>query len=315
MRPSSRVSLMVLCETHRNHMTFALLIDSTAAVCLSWVVGGVGAAPWASVCFSVPTVVRTPLRHRSARMHWRGEFRKATASPCAPPNTAVVSGVGGVEDMVALGDGGVDSVGPSLILPNGNPNRRSALHAAAQRGLVEMCYLLIQEEDGSTGLHHAAKLGNLEIVSLLLNTGQVDINAQDQRLLQEFNKIEPPLIFECNLACSCHKTCKNRVICMKSCPSDFWSLNLLAYTAPSSDLKNYFRQELCIWYCYNEYASLANSTLTYNNVGFTTNVNVYLQIRETWLAFLEDLERNDGSAEKPYYMSKNLMKILNKKNK
>ncbi|XP_053092682.1 choline transporter-like protein 4 isoform X2 [Pangasianodon hypophthalmus] len=41
-----------------------------------------------------------------------------------------------------------------------------------------------------------------------------------------------------------------------------------------------------IWYCYNEYASLADSTLTYNNVGFTTNVNVYLQIRDTWLAFL-----------------------------
>ncbi|KAL6473428.1 hypothetical protein MHYP_G00169890 [Metynnis hypsauchen] len=34
-----------------------------------------------------------------------------------------------------------------------------------------------------------------------------------------------------------------------------------------------------------------------------------------FLCFLEDLERNDGSAEKPYYMSKNLMKILNKKNK
>ncbi|KAF7702551.1 hypothetical protein HF521_001834 [Silurus meridionalis] len=41
-----------------------------------------------------------------------------------------------------------------------------------------------------------------------------------------------------------------------------------------------------IWYCYNQYALLANSTLTYNNVGFTTNVNVYLQIRDTWLAFL-----------------------------
>ncbi len=27
-----------------------------------------------------------------------------------------------------------------------------------------------------------------------------------------------------------------------------------------------------------------------------------------------DLERNDGSAEKPYYMSKELMRILGKKN-
>ncbi|XP_060094688.1 choline transporter-like protein 4 [Heteronotia binoei] len=34
-----------------------------------------------------------------------------------------------------------------------------------------------------------------------------------------------------------------------------------------------------------------------------------------FLCFLEDLERNDGSLEKPYYMSKSLMKILDKKNK
>ncbi|KAM4629945.1 choline transporter-like protein 4 [Polymixia lowei] len=34
-----------------------------------------------------------------------------------------------------------------------------------------------------------------------------------------------------------------------------------------------------------------------------------------FLCFLEDLERNDGSVQKPYYMSKNLMKILNKSNK
>ncbi|GIY91908.1 choline transporter-like protein 4 [Caerostris extrusa] len=34
-----------------------------------------------------------------------------------------------------------------------------------------------------------------------------------------------------------------------------------------------------------------------------------------FLCFLEDCERNDGSAEKPYFMSKDLMKILHKKNK
>ncbi|AWP21389.1 putative choline transporter-like protein 4 [Scophthalmus maximus] len=34
-----------------------------------------------------------------------------------------------------------------------------------------------------------------------------------------------------------------------------------------------------------------------------------------FLCFLEDLERNDGSEQKPYYMSKSLMKILNKSNK
>ena len=30
---------------------------------------------------------------------------------------------------------------------------------------------------------------------------------------------------------------------------------------------------------------------------------------------VEDLERHDGSAEKPYYMSKELMNIVGKKNK
>ncbi|KAG2469129.1 CTL4 protein, partial [Polypterus senegalus] len=44
--------------------------------------------------------------------------------------------------------------------------------------------------------------------------------------------------------------------------------------------------------------------------------SVYSMCVDTlFLCFLEDLERNDGSAEKPYFMSKSLMKILNKKNK
>lgn len=34
-----------------------------------------------------------------------------------------------------------------------------------------------------------------------------------------------------------------------------------------------------------------------------------------FLCFLEDLERNDGSVDRPYYMSKNLLQILGKKNK
>jgi len=34
-----------------------------------------------------------------------------------------------------------------------------------------------------------------------------------------------------------------------------------------------------------------------------------------FLCFLEDSERNDGSEEKPYYMPKELMGILGKKNK
>ncbi|XP_053092679.1 histone-lysine N-methyltransferase EHMT2 isoform X2 [Pangasianodon hypophthalmus] len=357
MRPSSRVSLMVLCETHRSHMVKHHCCPGCGYFCLSGtfleccpdvriahrfhrgcvsVLGGgrsrgssVGVGllfcphcgedaseaqevtiPPSSLSSSGAAVVTatasstTPLLPSalaatntvlsnerrtgdpiSARMHWRGEFRKGVVPQSAPPNAATASGVGGVEDVVALGEGGVDSVGPSLVLPNGKPvcpgalpagdcraalqrailnqeterkkklrfhprqlypaakqgevqrvllmlmegldpayqsdsqNRRSALHAAAQRGLLEICYLLIQagakvdaqdksqrtplqeaiinnqvevtryliqsgacvyhvEEDGSTGLHHAAKLGNLEIVTLLLNTGQVDINAQ-----------------------------------------------------------------------------------------------------------------------------------------
>ncbi|PIO34031.1 hypothetical protein AB205_0188620 [Aquarana catesbeiana] len=34
-----------------------------------------------------------------------------------------------------------------------------------------------------------------------------------------------------------------------------------------------------------------------------------------FLCFLEDLERNDGSTERPFFMSPNLQKLLNKKNK
>jgi choline transporter-like protein 2/4/5 len=44
--------------------------------------------------------------------------------------------------------------------------------------------------------------------------------------------------------------------------------------------------------------------------------NVYsMGVDTLFLCFLEDLERHDGSAEKPYFMTKNLMKLLNKKNK
>ncbi|XP_064649866.1 choline transporter-like protein 2 isoform X3 [Lineus longissimus] len=44
--------------------------------------------------------------------------------------------------------------------------------------------------------------------------------------------------------------------------------------------------------------------------------NVYsMGVDTMFLCFLEDLERHDGSPEKPYYMSKELMKILGKKNK
>lgn len=40
-----------------------------------------------------------------------------------------------------------------------------------------------------------------------------------------------------------------------------------------------------------------------------------MAIDTVFLSFLEDSERNDGSPEKPYYMSKSLRKIIGKKNK
>ncbi|XP_078285763.1 choline transporter-like protein 2 isoform X3 [Rhinoraja longicauda] len=44
--------------------------------------------------------------------------------------------------------------------------------------------------------------------------------------------------------------------------------------------------------------------------------SVYAMCVDTlFLCFLEDLERNDGSSEKPYFMPKNLMELLQKKNK
>uniref|UniRef100_A0AAR2KG61 Euchromatic histone-lysine N-methyltransferase 2 n=1 Tax=Pygocentrus nattereri TaxID=42514 RepID=A0AAR2KG61_PYGNA len=336
MRPSSRVSLMVLCETHRSHMVKHHCCPGCGYFCLSGtfleccpdvriahrfhrgcvsVLGsgrsrcGAGGgllfcphcgedaseaqevtippatpSPGATVVTATASSTTTTPSLLPARMHWRGEARKGVEPQLQTPSAAAGGGV--VEDVVAQGDGGVDSVGPSLVLPNGKPvcpsalppgdrraalqrailtqdterkkklrfhprqlypaakqgevqkvllmlmegidpafqpdsqNRRSALHAAAQRGLLDVCYLLIQagakldaqdkslrtplleaimnnqvevarflmqngacvyhvEEDGSTGLHHAAKLGNLEIITLLLNTGQVDINAQD----------------------------------------------------------------------------------------------------------------------------------------
>ncbi|XP_047461658.1 choline transporter-like protein 4 [Mugil cephalus] len=41
-----------------------------------------------------------------------------------------------------------------------------------------------------------------------------------------------------------------------------------------------------IWHCYWEYENLKSSTATFADIGFTTNVETYLQVRETWLAFL-----------------------------
>jgi len=55
-------------------------------------------------------------------------------------------------------------------------------------------------------------------------------------------------------------------------------------------------------------------------VVYRTNNTYYLQylmfqlIMYFTLTLVEDLERHDGTPEKPYYMSKDLMNILGKKN-
>ncbi|XP_039745477.1 choline transporter-like 2 [Pararge aegeria] len=65
---------------------------------------------------------------------------------------------------------------------------------------------------------------------------------------------------------------------------------------------------------YNSVPALVLGIATY--LVCTIFFDVYAMAIDTlFLCFLEDCERNDGSPEKPYYMSKNLMKILGKKNK
>ncbi|CAH0722355.1 unnamed protein product, partial [Brenthis ino] len=65
---------------------------------------------------------------------------------------------------------------------------------------------------------------------------------------------------------------------------------------------------------YNYVPAIILSVATY--LICTIFFNVYSMAVDTlFLCFLEDCERNDGSQEKPYFMSKNLMKILGKRNK
>ncbi|KAJ2946563.1 hypothetical protein O0L34_g12617 [Tuta absoluta] len=65
-------------------------------------------------------------------------------------------------------------------------------------------------------------------------------------------------------------------------------------------------------YSYVPAVILAVATYLVSSIFF----NVYAMAVDTlFLCFLEDCERNDGSPDKPYFMSTNLMKILGKKNK
>lgn len=75
----------------------------------------------------------------SARMRCRGDVRKGAELQNQPSNAT--PGGGGVEDVVALGDGGVDSVGPSLVLPNGKPVCPSALPPGDRRAALQRAIL------------------------------------------------------------------------------------------------------------------------------------------------------------------------------
>uniref|UniRef100_A0A673LSP1 Histone-lysine N-methyltransferase EHMT2-like n=1 Tax=Sinocyclocheilus rhinocerous TaxID=307959 RepID=A0A673LSP1_9TELE len=285
MRPSSRVSLMVLCETHRSHMVKHHCCPGCGYFCLS--------GTFLECC---PDVHITHRFHRGCVSvlgcgRSRGgvgvgllfcphcgedasEAREVTIHPAVPSSgsNVVTASASSTTTTPSLLPSALAPVCPSALPPgdrraalqkailtqdterrkklrfhsrqlypaakqgeaqrvllmlmegidpsyqSDSQNRRCALHAAAQRGLLEVCYLLIQagakvdaqdktlrtplleaivnnhvevvkyliqtgaciyHADGSTGLHHAAKLGNLEVVMLLLSTGQVDINAQD----------------------------------------------------------------------------------------------------------------------------------------
>uniref|UniRef100_A0A4W6EPB2 Euchromatic histone-lysine N-methyltransferase 2 n=1 Tax=Lates calcarifer TaxID=8187 RepID=A0A4W6EPB2_LATCA len=315
MRPSSRVPLMVLCDVHRSHMVKHHCCPGCGYFCIAGTF--LECCPDQRIAHRFHRGCVTVLGGGRSRANGGGmlfcphcgedaseaqevtipSFSSATASATTvvtihglvtlaveqqqPPQPATSAGTVAAAPPA---EEGVDSVGPSLCMPNGKPispsalppgpsraalqkailtqdterrkklrfhprqlypaakqgevqrvllmlmegidptyqpdsqNRRSALHAAAQRGLLEVCYMLVQagaqvdaqdkdlrtplleaiinnhievaryliqngacvyHEDGYTGLHHAAKLGNLEIVNMLLETGQVDVNAQD----------------------------------------------------------------------------------------------------------------------------------------
>uniref|UniRef100_A0A672IIN9 Euchromatic histone-lysine N-methyltransferase 2 n=1 Tax=Salarias fasciatus TaxID=181472 RepID=A0A672IIN9_SALFA len=304
MRPSSRVPLMVLCEVHRSHMVKHHCCPGCGYFCLAGTF--LECCPDQRIAHRFHRGCVTVLGGGRSRANGGGmlfcphcgedaseaqevtipSFSSATAAattdgtmPERPPVASAAT-----PTAAPPTEEGVDSVGPSLCMPNGKPvsasalppgpsraalqkailtqdterrkklrfhprqlypaakqgevqrvllmlmegidptyqpdsqNRRSALHAAAQRGLLEVCYMLVQagaqvdaqdkdmrtplleaiinnhievaryliqngacvyHTDGYTGLHHAAKLGNLETVNMLLETGQVDVNAQD----------------------------------------------------------------------------------------------------------------------------------------
>uniref|UniRef100_A0AAQ6A0E7 Euchromatic histone-lysine N-methyltransferase 2 n=1 Tax=Amphiprion ocellaris TaxID=80972 RepID=A0AAQ6A0E7_AMPOC len=298
MRPSSRVPLMILCDVHRSHMVKHHCCPGCGYFCIAGTF--LECCPDQRIAHRFHRGCVTVLGGGRSRANGGGllfcphcgedasEAQEVTiasfSSATASATTVVTMSASSTTTPSLPPSEGVDSVGPSLCMPNGKPispsalppgpsraalqkailtqdterrkklrfhprqlypaakqgevqrvllmlmegidptyqpdsqNRRSALHAAAQRGLLEVCYMLVQAGaqvdaqdkdmrtplleaiinnhievaryliqngacvyhiDGYTGLHHAAKLGNLEIVGMLLETGQVDVNAQD----------------------------------------------------------------------------------------------------------------------------------------
>uniref|UniRef100_A0A4W5N5B6 Euchromatic histone-lysine N-methyltransferase 2 n=1 Tax=Hucho hucho TaxID=62062 RepID=A0A4W5N5B6_9TELE len=286
MRPSSRVSLIVLCESHRSHMVKHHCCPGCGYFCIAGTF--LECCPDQRIAHRFHRGCVTVLGAGRGRGMGTGmlfcphcgedasEAQEVTIPPSASAATVVTTSASARMRGVLKRDpdqrppqaGGVDSVGPSLCLPNGKPVCPSALppgpsraalqkailtqdtekkkklrfhprqlYPAAKQGEVQRVLLMLSkshkesfcsntflvylqagakldiqdksmrtplleaivnnhvevtrylvqsgacvyhtEEDGYTGLHHAAKLGSLDIVTLLLETGQVDINAQD----------------------------------------------------------------------------------------------------------------------------------------
>lgn len=72
-------------------------------------------------------------------MRCRGDVRKG--ADLQPPNGTPAEG-----DPVVLGDGGVDSVGPSLVLPNGKPICPSAIPPGDKRTALQRAILTQETE-------------------------------------------------------------------------------------------------------------------------------------------------------------------------
>uniref|UniRef100_A0A8C8SUI2 [histone H3]-lysine(9) N-methyltransferase n=1 Tax=Pelusios castaneus TaxID=367368 RepID=A0A8C8SUI2_9SAUR len=290
MRPSSRVPLMVLCETHRARMvkhhccpgcgyfctagTFLECHPDFRVThrfhksCMSQLNGmifcphcGEDASEAQEITIAraeAPTPAPRPTGQEPPDTPGRADTSQPRSPAGAQCGNGVPGGGGGISTL-GLGPGlGREQLEKALIiheaerrkklrfhprqlylsvkqgelqkvvlmlLDNLDPNfqsdqqsKRTPLHAAAQKGHLEICHVLLQaganinavdkmrrtplmeavvsnqvetaryivrrggcvySKDGSTCLHHAAKCGNLAMVSLLLATGQVDVNAQD----------------------------------------------------------------------------------------------------------------------------------------